>query len=172
MHAVVQNDALPSSTVGLSEEAARHLHLAGLAYSCDTVAERHLDQALVLAPEHLAVHVGIYRYLFYKGRLQESLAQLAICFGKLAEQSQLSADWRNVQAEDAQFSSWDAVWPRFYLFALKAHAYLNMRLGNLDEGREAVLKSLELDPSDKVGAKVLLEVLNRIGTDEYDESSA
>ena len=61
------------------------------------------------------------------------------------------------------------MWPRFYLFALKAQAYLSMRLGNLEEGREAVLKSLELDPTDKVGAKVLLEVLNRIGKDDYDD---
>jgi hypothetical protein len=41
-----------------------------------------------------------------------------------------------------------------------------MRLGNLGEGRAAVLKLLELDPSDKVGATVLLEVLNRMGLDE------
>lgn len=168
MEAAVQ-DALPSSTLGLPSDAARHLHLAGLAYSCDAVAERHLGQALALAPEHLAVHVGLYRYLFYKGRLQESLGQLGVCFGKLAQQSGLPADWHTVQPQDAEFGSWDALWPRFYLFALKAHAYLSLRLGHLEEGREAVLKALELDPTDKVGAKVLLEVLNRIGQDDYDD---
>jgi hypothetical protein len=161
-------DALPSSTVGLSEEAAKHLNLAGLSYSCDAVAERHLDQALALAPEHLAVHVGIYRYLFYKGRLQESLAQLGVCFSKAAEQSGLPTDWRQAKTEDASFGDFDALWPRFYMFALKAHGYLQMRLGNLEEGREAVLKALELDPKDKVGAKVLLDVLERIGKDDYD----
>jgi predicted TPR repeat methyltransferase len=41
-----------------------------------------------------------------------------------------------------------------------------MRLGNVDEGRAAVMKLLELDPSDKVGARVLLEVLDRVGLDE------
>jgi len=46
--------------------------------------------------------------------------------------------------------------PRFYLFTLKGYAYLQMRLGNLHEGRAAVMKLLELDPSDKVGARVLL----------------
>ncbi len=48
---------------------------------------------------------------------------------------------------------------RFYLFTLKAYAYLQMRLGCLDEGRAAVTKLLELDPSDKIGARVLLDVL-------------
>jgi hypothetical protein len=34
-----------------------------------------------------------------------------------------------------------------------------MRSGRLEEGREPVHKLLELDPSDKVGARVLLDVL-------------
>ena len=38
-----------------------------------------------------------------------------------------------------------------------------MRLGDLDEGRAAVAKLLELDPSDKIGARVLLGVLDRVG---------
>jgi hypothetical protein len=56
--------------------------------------------------------------------------------------------------------------PRFYLFTLKGYAYLQMRLGNLEEGRTAVMKLLELDPTDKVGARVLLEVLERTGLDD------
>jgi hypothetical protein len=38
-----------------------------------------------------------------------------------------------------------------------------MRLGDLPEGRRAVEKLLELDPSDKVGARVLLGVFERMG---------
>ena len=60
--------------------------------------------------------------------------------------------------------------PRFYLFTLKGYAYLQMRLGELEESRDAVMKLLELDPSDKIGAKVLLGVLERIGKDEYDDA--
>jgi hypothetical protein len=56
--------------------------------------------------------------------------------------------------------------PRFYLFTLKGYAYLQMRLGDLDEGRAAVAKLLELDPSDKIGARVLFEVLERVGLDD------
>jgi hypothetical protein len=41
-----------------------------------------------------------------------------------------------------------------------------MRLGDLDEGRAAVAKLLELDPSDKIGARVLFEVLERVGLDD------
>jgi hypothetical protein len=41
-----------------------------------------------------------------------------------------------------------------------------MRLGNIEEGRAAVAMLLELDPGDKVGAKVLLGVLDRMGQDD------
>ena len=71
-----------------------------------------------------------------------------------------------VRAADAAFSDYAAVLPRFYLFTLKAYAYLSMRLGDLAEGRAMVTKLLELDPSDKIGAKVLLGILNRIGLDD------
>ena len=43
-----------------------------------------------------------------------------------------------------------------------------MRLGHLVEGREVIMKLLELDPGDKVGSKVLLDVLDRMGKDDED----
>ncbi len=55
---------------------------------------------------------------------------------------------------------------RFFLFTLKGYAYLNMRLGNLAEGEAALRKLLELDPSDRIGARVLLDVLARVGDDD------
>lgn len=161
-------DELPTSLIGLSEEAAQHLHLAGVGYTQDNIAERHLAEALRLAPGHLAVQVGYYRYLFYKGRLAEALRQLDVCLAMSARQNGLHHDWRSVHRNDADFGSFESVFARFYLFALKAHGYLQMRLDNQEAGRAAILKVLELDPGDKVGAKILLDVLDRQGHDDYE----
>lgn len=161
-------DELPTSLAGLSAEAARHLHLAGVNYTQDSIAEQHLAAALRLAPEHLAVQVGYYRYLFYKGRLADALQQLEVCLGQAAQQSGLHRDWRKVHRDDADFGNFDSIRARFYLFALKAHGYIQMRLGRQEEGRSAILKVLELDPGDKVGAKILLDVLDRQGHDDYE----
>ena len=38
----------------------------------------------------------------------------------------------------------------------------------LAEGREVIVKLLELDPGDKIGSKVLLDVLERMGMDDED----
>jgi len=69
-------------------------------------------------------------------------------------------------ADHAEFGRYENILPRFFLFSLKGYAYLQMRLGQTEEGRVAVLKLLELDPTDKIGAKVLLGVLERMGQDD------
>jgi hypothetical protein len=71
-----------------------------------------------------------------------------------------------VNKDDAAFGSYDDMMPRFYMFVLKGYAYLQMRLGNLDEGLAAVAKLLELDPTDKIGATLLLEVHRRMLEEE------
>lgn len=151
---------------GLPEEAQHHLWQAGLSYHLDDIAERHLREAEVLAPGHAAVLIGLYRFYFYKGRLADALEVAKLCLEKAARENNLAPDWRDVAARDAAFGRYDEMLPRFFLFTLKGYAYLHMRLGDLEEGRAAVMKLLELDPSDKIGAKVLLEVLERVGRDD------
>jgi tetratricopeptide (TPR) repeat protein len=152
----------------LPAEAARHLRAAGQAFHQDAVAERHLCDAARLAPDHAAVLIGRYRYFFYKHRLAEALDVARECLRKAARDNGFVADWRQVRREAADFGSYHAVLPRFFLFTLKGYGYLQMRLGNLDEGHAALRKLLELDPSDKLGAHVLLGVLDRVGRDDDD----
>lgn len=151
---------------GLPEEAEHHLWEASSSYHLGDVAEAHLRQAEAIAPGHAAVLIGLYRFYFYKGRLAECLQVARQCLAKAQRETNLPADWRDVSAEDALFGRYEEMMPRFFLFTLKGYAYLNMRLGNLEEGREAAEKLLELDPTDKIGARVLIDVLNRMGQDD------
>jgi len=162
-------DALLASAVmggGLPPEAEDHLWEAGLAYQQSEVAERHLRAAEALAPGHAAVLIGLYRFYFYKGRLRECLDIAQQCLAKAQRETNLPADWRDVQPGDAEFNRFDRLMPRFFMFTLKGYAYLNMRLGNFEEGREAAMKLLELDPSDKINAGLLIDVLNRAEQDD------
>ena len=153
----------------LPEPVEQHLHLAGLNYQHDALAESHLFQAQALAPGHAAVLIALYRFYFYKGRLSDALAVAERCLVKAARDNQLTEDWRCVRRGDAEFSSYDAILPRFYLFTLKAYGYLQMRLGRLEQSHAALMKMLELDPSDKLNAAVLLQVLARHGREDEDE---
>lgn len=148
---------------GLPLEAERRLEEASHAYANSEHAEKLLGEAEALAPDHAAVLIGFYRFYFYKGRLREALQIAGRCLEKAARENAFPSDWRHVRATDANFGQYEEIIPRFFLFTLKGYAYLQMRLGDLDEGRAAVAKLLELDPSDKIGAKVLLGVLDRVG---------
>jgi hypothetical protein len=151
---------------GLPHEAERLLTLASSSYHMGDLAETYLLAAHSSAPDHAAVLIGLYRYYFYKGRLRNALEIAQACLAKAARDIGLASNWRRVGADDAAFSRFEAILPRFYLFSLKGYAYLQMRLGNVEEGRQAALKLIALDSSDKVGARVLLDVAARVGRED------
>ena len=136
---------------GLPREARVHLDKAAERYHLTDVAETHLFAAAKLAPDHAAVLIALYRFYFYKGRLVDALDIARACLGD---------EWEKVRADDADFGDWGALTPRFFLFTLKGYAYLNLRLGHLAEGRRAAQKLLDLDPRDRIGARVLIDVLD------------
>ncbi len=148
---------------GLPEDAECRLHAAAGSYHDEARAERHLFEARRLAPTHFAVLLGLYRFYFYKGRLEDALDIVQQRLMRASLDNSLPLDWRKVKPADGRFCDFRAVAPRFFMFARKGYAYLQMRLGALDRGRAATLKLLDLDPSDKIGARVLLFVLERMG---------
>jgi len=147
---------------GLPAAAKAHLDKAAERYHLYDVAETHLHAAAEIAPDHAAVLIAFYRFYFYKGRLPEALNIARVCLAKSMRENLLGEDWTKVRAGDADFADWGALVPRFFLFTLKGYAYLHLRLGWLDEGRRAAEKLLELDPRDRIGAGVLIEVLDRM----------
>lgn len=152
----------------LSPVAERHLRLASMVYADSSKAEMHLALATAACPHNPVVKIGEYRYYFYKGRLEEALRVATDCLRIVAGELGLPLQWQSVAPTDANFGA-DEPAHRFYLFCLKAYAYLLLRLNRMDEGREAVDKLLQLDPDNKVGGRVLLDVLERIGKDDYDD---
>jgi tetratricopeptide (TPR) repeat protein len=151
---------------GLSASAERALEQAGLNYADAATAEAFLREAEAAAPDHFAVLIGWYRYYFYKGRLAEALVVGKRCLAKAAREKNFAVDWRDVRPEDADFGDLDDVLARFYMFCLKGYAYLHMRLGDLAEGRVAALKLLELEPRDRINARLLLDVLQRAESED------
>jgi len=149
----------------LPAAAERELHCAARAYLDDARAELHLRRALAIAPDEILVHLGLYKFYFYKGRLAEAIEVAQNCLRMSAEELGLALDWRRVSPGDAPFDSFDDARARFYLFVLKAYGYLQLRLGQYDDGRSVLHKITELDPGDRIQVKPLLDVFDR--PDDY-----
>ena len=165
------DDWLDSACLGgaLPPAVAADLHKAAMSYHLDDVAESYLTLAYARAPGHPAVHIALYRFYFYKNRLSEALAVGQRCLAKTAVDLGLTADWRQIAPDHPVFAvhaeSYAAA-PRFYLFTLKGCAYLNLRLGYMEQGEALLAKLMALDPTDKLGGSVLRGVLDRMGQDD------
>ena len=116
-----------------------------------------LEQARAAAPRHPAPLIAIYRFHFYGHALAEALAagEDAMAIARAA----LGPDFGDVPPTDEAARDDAAV--RFYLFTLKGLAYLNLRLGALDEARFLLDELRRLDPQDHVGGALLAQVLER-----------
>ncbi len=145
--------------------AEEHLRLASHSYSEDAKAEMHLVLAKAIAPNHPVVQVGEYRYYFYKNRLKDALKVAEACLKTVADELNIPVDWVDVMPEHADFTD-DEPAHRFYLFVLKAYAYLLLRLGRIAEGTLVADKLMSLDPEDKIGGQLLLDVVDRMDDDD------
>ncbi len=142
---------------GLRPEIAALIEQAALLYDAPGHALALLEQARAAAPSHPAPLIALYRFHFYGHRLDQARAvgEDALAIARTA----LGANFGDVPPrEDA--TRFDAA-VRFYLFALKGLAYLNMRLGELVEAHFLLGELRRLDPQDHVGGALLAHVLAR-----------
>jgi hypothetical protein len=149
----------------LRVQALAALEGARAARSDAAGSEVAILRALQLAPHDLDVRTGAYKFYFYNGRLDEAAPHAGFVMAQAARRLNISTDWRLVQPDDAAFGSLDAA-PRLFVQALVAWGYCMARLRRLEEGRAALAKATELDPSDDFGARVLLAIISRDPSDD------
>lgn len=164
----LENEWFANRYRNLSPVAEKQLRLASNSYADSTKAEMHLALAKAIAPDNPVVYIGEYRYYFYKGRLEEALKVAELCLVLVAKELGLPTQWQQVMPIHANFTSDEAA-NRFYLFCLKAYAYLLLRMEKIEQGWIATEKLLQLDKNNQVGGQVLLDVLLRMDADDYDD---
>ena len=156
----------------LAQDVSRLLEAAADKYGSEE-GEGLLLRASLLAPQHLVVLVALYRYYFYQHRFEDALlvgeCTLAVVGGRLAfPESWMYLNEANLG--EGVMRSMGLV--RFYLMALKATGYINLRLGYFEIGQAMLEKLVELDSSDRIGGKAMLEVLYQsMNSEGYVERS-
>lgn len=120
--------------------------------------ESLLWTAQVSAPECLPIYYLLYK--FHARLRQYEQAERAALKGvaMAARQAGLKENWRDVTPADADFA---AVGPaRFWLFSLKALAFIYLRSHRAEASRELVDKLRELDPDQGLGGEVIAALLH------------
>lgn len=127
---------------------------AGHYYDDATLAEQLLLQAKADAPQCLAVYFSLYKFYFYKQRLPQAETTVLNALQIAAELGEFANDWPVLTPNAAPWS--DVNHPaHFYLFSMKALAFIRLRLGRAIEAQDLLDKLLELDPQDQVGSSVI-----------------
>lgn len=124
-----------------------------------------LAEALAAAPDCLPLHYA--RYKFHSSHGQYALAEAAAraALAEAARQAGLPPDWQalnhGIDSGIEQGIDWADVHgaAHFYLFTLKALAYLRLRRGDLAEAGALLEALARLDPDDRVGAAVTRSLL-------------
>lgn len=146
----------------LDKQAMTYIEQAASEYGNSDV-EPLLLAAYKIAPDHLTVLVALYRYYYYQHRLDDALT----IAHKSLEVSGLRLGFPTYwyQLTSAHLGAGALIsmgMVRFYLLALKAAGYLNLRLQNWTPAIEMLTKVSELDEANRLGANALLEIAHSV----------
>ena len=130
------------------------LNAASLAWSETEKAEALLLEAHERAPTALPVYFSLYKFYFYKGELKRAEETICKALEIAALIGGFAVDWHANTLASAPWSQYDSP-AHFYLFSLKALAFIRLRCGDQSTCSEILSKLFELDPADTVGGGVI-----------------
>jgi len=145
----------------LAEKASMLIEQAAAEYG-DNDVEPLLLKAYEISPEHLTVLVALYRYYYYQHRLEDALEVAHKALAVSGERLHFP-NWNKLNTEHLGAGALVSMgMVRFYLLALKAAGYLNLRLLNWGPAIDMLMKVTELDEADRLGSAALLEIANSV----------
>ena len=143
---------------------AEHLRDAAAACHDTGTAETLLWQAQRLAPDCLTVYFALYKFYFCKGRLQDAERVTRLGLETAARLGDIDADWHRLTPDAGRDWQRTDSPQHFFLFTLKALAFIRLRLGGRDESIAILDKLAEIDPADRSGASVIRALACRTST--------
>ena len=133
------------------------LQEAVVLYDDTELAKEKLLEALEIAPHRLEVYVALYKFYFYKNLIDDAEWVALKALSEAATQGGFSADWTTLTANSTKWTPAPDV-QRFYLYTLKALAFINLRKNRTDLANAILNKLTILDPKDQVGGSVIRDL--------------
>jgi tetratricopeptide (TPR) repeat protein len=144
---IVASEDLPPRVAG-------YLSAAAAAVGEWREAEALLWRAQAADPDCLHVYYTLYKFYFNHNRLGDSERAACLALDAAARHSHISPDWRQLDSSSCDWSRVDGP-QHFYLFSLKALAFIRLRQQRVEDARQLLSKLREIDPQDSVGASVI-----------------
>lgn len=139
----------------------------------DKNVEPLLLEAYEIAPTHLMVLVALYRYYYYQHRLGDALYVAHQALAVSGQRLNFPSQWQELS--DTHLGAGALIsmgMVRFYLLALKAAGYINLRMQKWPVAIDMLRKVSELDEADRLGTAPLLEIANSVYQNEFPKQAA
>lgn len=121
-------------------------------------AEQLFKQAQQLDSACLQSYFALYKFYFYQGRLQEAEREVIAGLEEAARQGGFPSDFRRLAQQPGKWNMYANDITLFYLYTLKALAFIKLRLQQEVEARVILALLEELDPEDRCGASVIMSL--------------
>jgi hypothetical protein len=146
-------------------EAVNQLLQAGvLANHADKPrAEQLFKQAQALDATCLQTYFALYKFYFYQGRLREAEREVLAGLHAAAELGGFHSDYTLLAAQGADMYTGDNA--LFYMYTLKALAFIKLRLDENAEAENILAILRQLDPEDRSGASVIMQLAQALQED-------
>ena len=138
----------------LPPRVAGYLSAAAAAVGDWREAESLLWRAQATDPDCLHVYYTLYKFYFNHNRLGDAERAACLALDAAARQAHIPADWRLLDSNSCDWGRVDAP-QHFYLFSLKALAFIRLRQQRLADANAMLAKLREIDQHDSVGASVI-----------------
>ena len=128
-------------------------------------AEQLLCEAQKQLPHQLSLAEALYKLYAYSNQFEKALFFIRWVFHVSSKKCALPADPLQTGPEHTWYAplTRDA---RYYLYAVKAYAFVTLRQGLLNDAYALVQKLALLDPKDQVGGSVVAALAQRLMDEE------
>lgn len=146
LQGIVATDDLPPRVAG---------YLTAAAASGDwRDAESLLWRAQTTDPDCLHVYFTLYKFYFNHKRLSDAERAACLALDAAARLASIAADWRLQELSTCDWAKVNSP-QHFYLFSLKALAFIRLRQLRAGDADLILEKLREIDPTDSVGHSVI-----------------
>ena len=143
----------------LPPEVNRLLQMAVAAsHSQKGVAEKLFKQAQQTDRGCLQTYFALYKFYFYQGRFHEAEREAVAALEQAAKQGGFPSDYRHLGREQQAYDMYASDVSLFYLYSLKALAFIKLRRQHVTEARGILSVMKSIDPEDRSGASVIMQL--------------
>ena len=135
------------------------LQAAVVASRSDKVrAEQLFTEAYQLDKACLQTYFALYKFYFYQARLSEAESFVLAGLEEAARQGGFPSDYRCLYRDKSKWDMYANEMTLFYLYTLKALAFIKLRQKQLSQAQVILAMMKELDPEDRSGASVIMDL--------------